>query len=80
VEFFTRYASSARSTTLVQRSMLRKGHAVQCTETAGIVSLCGRTRMPGDVDDRDQDFALLIFPARCAVCAGLMTARTRTPR
>jgi hypothetical protein len=48
---------------------------VRLTDATGTISLCGRLRVASDVEDRDQDFAALVFPGRCPVCAALVTAR-----
>jgi len=80
MDFFIRYGTSWRTNSTVQRPTahaLRKGHAVRLRGAPEAASLCGRTRVPGDVDDREQDFAELLFPVRCAVCAGMMAALTR---
>ncbi|HEV2342724.1 MAG TPA: hypothetical protein VGS97_01415 [Actinocrinis sp.] len=47
------------------------------TSALGAASLCGRSRLPADIDDRECDFALFEFPVRCAVCAGLVAAFER---
>ena len=76
MDFFIRYGTSWQTTTTVQRPTsraLRKGHAVRLSDLPGTPSLCGRRRLQGDVDERGHDFADLGFPARCAVCAGMMS-------
>lgn len=79
MDFFVRYGTSWQTTTTVRtptRRTLRKGHAVRVA-SAGTTSLCGRLRLPADIDDRDHDFAQLAAAARCAVCAGLAAAFKR---
>lgn len=72
MEFFTRYSCSASPPTLIWRAAPRRGHAVRLTDGSGTASLCGRVLAPGDVEDRGQDFAALVFPGRCPVCAALV--------
>lgn len=80
MDFFIRYGTSWQTNSTVQRPTAhahRKGHAVRLNGAPHAASLCGRSRVSTDVDDRDQDFADLLFPVRCAVCAGLVAALSR---
>ena len=80
MDFFVRYGTGWQTTTTVRtptRQTLRKGHAVSVVSARGTVSLCGRSRLPADIDDRACDFALLPASVRCAVCAGLAAAFRR---
>ena len=80
MDFFIRYGTSWQTNSTVQRPTahaLRKGHAVRLDAGPKAASLCGRSRLSSDVEDRDQDFADLLAPMRCAVCAGLLAALTR---
>lgn len=43
----------------------------------GTAFLCGRIRLPAEIDDREHHFAQLDVPVRCAVCAGLAAASKR---
>ena len=80
MDFFVRYGTGWQTTTTVRtptRQILRKGHAVRAMSASGTVSLCGRSRLPADIDDRERDFAQLTAAGRCAVCAGLAAAYAR---
>lgn len=80
MDFFARYGTGWPTTTTARAPaarMLRKAHAVPVTSALGAASLCGRSRLPADIDDRECDFALFEFPVRCAVCAGLVAAFER---
>ena len=80
MDFFARYGTGWPTTTTMLVSTtrtLRKAHAVPVASALGATSLCGRSRLPADVDDRERDFAQLGSPARCAVCAGLAAAFER---
>ena len=77
MDFFARYGTAWPTTTTVQAPAartLRKAHAVPVASALGATSLCGRSRLPADIDDREGDFAVLGSPVRCAVCAGLVAA------
>lgn len=77
MDFFVRYGTGWQTTTTVRTPTaraLRKGHAVRVSSEPGARSLCGRSRLPADIDDRAGDFARLAVLARCAVCAGLAAA------
>ncbi len=80
MDFFIRYGTSWQTNSTVRRPTsyaLRKGHAVRLDGGPRAASLCGRSRLSNDVDDREQDFTNLLFPVRCAVCAGLVAALSR---
>ena len=80
MDFFVRYGTGWPTTTTVSRptaGTLRKGHAVAVDSAPGAASLCGRSRRPADVDDREHDFATLASAHRCAVCAGLVAVSER---
>lgn len=80
MDFFIRYGTSWQTNSTVRRPTahaLRKGHAVRLDGGPRAASLCGRSRLSNDVDDREQDFTDLLFPVRCAVCAGLVAALSR---
>lgn len=80
MDFFVRYGTGWQTTTTVRTPTartLRKGHAVRVASAPGSRSLCGRSFLPADIDDRDTDFSRLAAAARCAVCAGLAAASKR---
>ncbi|MBS2964860.1 hypothetical protein KGA66_17515 [Actinocrinis puniceicyclus] len=80
MDFFVRYGTGWQTTTTVHTPTgraLRKGHAVRVASAPGAPSLCGRSRLPADIDEREHDFAYLDAPGRCAVCAGLAAASRR---
>lgn len=80
MDFFARYGTGWPTTTTVRAPTtrtLRKAHAVPVASARGATSLCGRSLLPADIDDRDRDFAQLGSPVRCAVCAGLVAAFER---
>jgi hypothetical protein len=80
VDFFVRYGTGWQTTTTVRTPTgraLRKGHAVRVTSAPDTRSLCGRSRLPADIDDLERDFSQLSASARCAVCAGLAAASMR---
>lgn len=83
MNFFARYGTGWPTTTTVRTPTtrtLRKAHAVPVTSALGATSLCGRSRLPADIDDRERDFAQVDSPVRCAVCAGLAAAFERSAR
>ena len=80
MDFFVRYGTGWQTTTTVSTPTgrtLRKGHAVRVTTALDTRSLCGRSRLPADIDNRESDFDQLSASARCAVCAGLAAASKR---
>ena len=77
MDFFARYGTGWPTTTTMRAptaGTLRKAHAVPVASALGATSLCGRSRLPADIDDRERDFVQLSSPVRCAVCAGLVAA------
>ena len=80
MDFYARYGTGWPTTTTMRAPTtrtLRKAHAVPVASALRATSLCGRSRLPADIDDRESDFAQLVAPARCAVCAGLVAAYQR---
>lgn len=80
MEYFIRYGTGWQTNTTVRTPTaraLRKGHAVRVAGEPDARSLCGRSRLPADIEDRDRDFSGLTANARCAVCAGLAAAFKR---
>ena len=80
MDYFIRYGTGWQTTATVRTATpqaLRKGHAVRAASAPGTRSLCGRSRLPADVDERGRDFSGLEASSRCAVCAGLAAAFNR---